>query len=253
MGRLDGRVALVTGASRGIGRGTALRFAEEGADVIINYVSSKSNAESVAEEISSLGRNAYVIKCDVSQEDDINSMMNYIRTEIGQLDIIVSNAATGGFRPLMSAGINNFQAAFGTNTLPMILLVQAAKDLLEKSRWRGKVVGISSHGSHKALEQYALIGASKAALEAIVRHWARELGEKINFNIVKAGLVDTDSGRRLPHADLLFQEAPKHACVGNRLLVPRDVANAILFLCTEESDMVQGSILLVDGGADICS
>ena len=251
MGRLDGRVALVTGASRGIGRGTALRLAEEGADIVINYASSRSNAESIAVQIADLGRNVYVVKADVSQKDDIDSMIDFIRREIGQLDIIVSNAATGGFRPLMKASLNNFRAAFETNTLPMILLVQAAQDLLENSKWRGKVVGISSHGAHKALEQYGLIGASKAALEAIVRHLARELGEKINFNIVKAGLVDTDSGRRLPHSDLMFQEAPKHACVGNRLVTPRDVANAIVFLTSEESDMVQGSVLLVDGGADI--
>ncbi len=253
MGRLDGRVALVTGASRGIGRGTALRLAEEGADIVINYASSRSNADSLAEQIAAMGRNAYVIKADVSQKDDVDSMINYIRTEIGQLDIIVSNAATGGFRPMMSATLNNFRAAFETNTLPMILLTQAAADLLGKSQWRGKVVGISSHGAHKALPQYGLIGASKAALEAIVRHLALELGEKINFNIVKAGLVDTDSGRRLPNSDILFQEAPKHACVGNRLVTPRDVGNAILFLCTPESDMVQGTVLLVDGGADIHS
>lgn len=251
MGRLNGRVALITGSSRGIGRGIALRLAEEGADIIVNYATSRPHADSTAEAIAAMGRNVHVIRADVSQKVDVDCMAEYVRREIGRLDILVSNAATGGFRPLMKANLNHFRAAMETNTLPLLWLVQAFSDLLSQSPHRGKVVGISSHGAHKALEQYGLVGASKAALEALMRHFARELGEHINFNIVKAGLVDTDSGRRLPNAEELFRLAPNFAFVGNRLLAPRDIGNAVLFLVTPDSDMVQGTILTMDGGADI--
>lgn len=248
---LKGRVALVTGSSRGIGRATAWRLAQEGADVVVNYVTSRQQADSIAEEIAALGRRVWVVKGDVRQTEDMESMMDYITQEIGQLDILISNAATGGFRSMSKVSLQHFRAAFETNVYPMILLVQKAVPLLQRSSWRGKVVGISSQGAHKALPWYGLVGASKAALEATVRHLALEFGEKVNFNIIRAGLVDTDSGRKLPHAETLFREAPNHACVGNRLLTPTDVANAIVFLVGPESDMIQGSVLTVDGGADI--
>ena len=248
---LKGRVALVTGGSRGIGRATALGLAQRGADVVVNYITSRQQADSIAEEIASLGRRVWVVKGDVRQTEDMESMIDYVSREIGQLDILVSNAATGGFRSMTKVSLQHFQAAFETNVYPMILLVQKSLPLLQRSSWRGKVIGISSQGAHKALPWYGLVGASKAALEATVRHLALEFGEKINFNIIRAGLVDTDSGRRLPHADILFQKAPQHACVGNRLVTPVDVANAIVFLVGPESDMIQGSVLTVDGGADI--
>ncbi len=248
---LTGKIALVTGSSRGIGRATAIRLAEAGADIILNFVTSKSAADSVAAEIAALGRKVWVIKADVSQREDVNSMMEYIEHEIGRLDILVSNAATGGFRNLLDASENNFNAAMNTNVLSLILLVQAAAPLLKKAQGRGKVITMSSHGSFKALPCYGLIGASKAALEAIIRHFTLELGDKVNFNVVLAGLVDTDSGRKLPHSKEMFESIIDHSMVGNRTLSPQDVANAIMFLASPLSDMVQGATLVVDGGTGI--
>lgn len=248
---LTGKTALITGSSRGIGRETAIRLAEAGADIVVNYVTSQKAAEETADKILALGRKVYLVKADVSQKEDIDSMMEFIGKEVGHLDILISNAATGGFRPLLKATETNFTAAMGTNVLPLINMVQAAYPLMQKAEGRAKVIALSSHGSFKALPWYGLIGASKAALEAIVRHLTLEVGEKINVNVVLAGLVDTDSGRKLPHADEMFAAIVEHSMVGNRTLTPRDVANAILFLASSLSDMVQGATLIVDGGSGI--
>ncbi len=250
--QLDGKVALVTGASRGIGRACALKFAQAGADVIINYVTSKAAAMDVAREVIGLGRRAYVIKADVSEEDDVECMMDFIAQNIGRLDIVVSNAATGGFRPLLAANARHFQTTMSTNVLSLVYLVRAALPLLQKSESRAKVVAISSHGSHMALPMYGLIGGSKAALESIARHLTLEVGDRgINVNVVKAGLVETDSTRKIPFADRMFAGRTEKSMMGDRVLEADDVANVVLFLSSPLSDLVQGETLTVDGGAAI--
>lgn len=249
---LTGRVALVTGSSRGIGRECALRFAQSGADVIVNYVSSKSAAMETAEQILSLGRRVHVIKADISEEDDVRSMMEYIERQIGQLDIVVSNAATGGFRPLLASNLRHFQNTFQTNVLALLYLVQAAMPLLEKSQGRGKVIALSSHGSDMALPWYGMIGSSKAALESMVRHLTLEVGDRgVNVNVVKSGLVETDSTRRIPGANQMFEGRKEKTMTGDRMLSIADVANAVLFLASPLADMIQGETLTVDGGSAI--
>lgn len=249
---LSGRVALVTGGSRGIGKACALKFAEAGADVVVNYVTARAAATEVAEQIAAMGRRAYVVKADVSEEDDVHCMIDFINENVGQLDILLSGAATGGFRPLLAATARNFEMAMQTNVLALLRLVQAAMPLLERGPHRGKVVAISSHGSHKALPMYGLIGGSKAALESIVRHLTLEVGDRgVNVNVVKAGLVDTDSTRRIPNFEQMFAAQIDHTMVGSRLLTAEDVANVVLFLSSPLSDMIQGETITVDGGAAI--
>ncbi|MBN1590975.1 MAG: SDR family oxidoreductase [Pirellulales bacterium] len=249
---LSGRVALVTGSSRGIGKASAIRLAQAGADVVVNYVTAQAAATEVAEQITAIGRRAIVVKADVSEEDDVRSMVDHIGETLGQLDIVVSSAATGGFRPLLGATTRNFEAAMRTNVLALIYLVQAALPLLERGPHRGKVVAISSHGSHMALPMYGLIGGSKAALESIVRHMTLEIGDRgVNINTVKAGLVDTDSTRRIPYADKLFEAQVDHTMVGARKLTAEDVADAVVFLSSPLADMIQGETLTVDGGAAV--
>jgi enoyl-[acyl-carrier protein] reductase III len=249
---LSGRVALVTGSSRGIGKACALRLAEAGADVIINYVTARGAAQEVAEQIAAMGRQAVVVKADISEEDDVRCMVDHVAESLGQLDIVVSSAATGGFRPLLAATTRNFEAAMRTNVMALVYLVQAAMPLLERGEHRGKVVAISSHGSHMALPMYGLIGGSKAALESIVRHLTLEIGDRgVNVNAVKAGLVETDSTRRIPYADKIFAAQVDHTMVGERTLSADDVADAVLFLCSPLSDMIQGETITVDGGAAI--
>jgi enoyl-[acyl-carrier protein] reductase III len=249
---LTGKTALVTGSSRGIGRACALRLAEAGADVVINYVTSEAAANDLASEIQALGRNVAVVKADVSEKDDIDAMIEFVDQRFGKLDILVSNAATGGFRPLMAVTQRNFEATMRTNVLSLIHLIQASVRLLERSAGRAKVVAISSHGSGQAIPMYGVVGGSKAALESFVRHWALELGEKgINVNVVKAGLVETDSTRRIPYSDQLFASRALRSMTGDRFLTADDVADAVLFLSCPLSDMVQGETLTVDGGSAV--
>jgi enoyl-[acyl-carrier protein] reductase III len=249
---LTGRTALVTGGSRGIGRACALRLAEAGADIVLNYVTSSAAAEEVAERIQSMGRDVAVVKADVSERDDCESMMQFIGEKFGKLDILVSNAATGGFRPMLAITQKNFESTMKTNVLALIHLVQAGFRLMQNAVGRAKVVAISSHGSHMALPMYGAVGGSKAALESFVRHFALELGDKnINLNIVKAGLVDTDSTRRIPYADQLFAARGLRSMTGDRYLTAEDVANCVLFLSSPLSDLVQGETLTVDGGAAV--
>lgn len=249
---LTGRVALVTGSSRGIGAACALRLAEAGADVVVNYLTSKEAAVQTAEQILSLGRRASVVRADISEEDDVASMMDFIGESYGQLDILVSNAASGGFRPLLASTTRHFTNTMNTNALALILLVQRALPLLEKSRSRGKVIALSSHGADTALPWYGLIGGSKAALESIARHLTLEVGDRgVNVNVVRAGLVETDSTRRIPNAEQIFARRVEKTMMGGRMLTGGDIADAVLFLASPLSDLIQGETLVVDGGAAV--
>jgi enoyl-[acyl-carrier protein] reductase III len=249
---LTGRVALVTGSSRGIGSACALRLAEANADIVLNYLTSRAAADELAHKIQEMGRRVVVVKADVSEQDDIAAMLKCIDSQFGKLDILVSNAATGGFRPLLAVTERNFVSTMKTNVLALIQLVQSAVTLLEKAPGRAKVIAISSHGSHMAIPMYGAVGGSKAALESFSRHLALELGERgINVNIVKAGLVPTDSTARIPYADELFESRKYRSMTGDRFLSKEDVADAVLFLSSPLSDMVQGETLTVDGGAAV--
>lgn len=251
---LSGKIALVTGSSRGVGRACALRLAEAGADLVINYVVNREAAMQLAEEVADLGREVLVVKADVSEEDDVRSMINSVKQRFTRLDILVSNAASGGFRPLLASTQKNFAATYGTNVLALLYLVQAALPLMSRKEGdpRSKVIAISSHGSHMALPFYGLIGSSKAALESMARHLTLEVGDRgINVNVIKAGLLDTDSTRHIPNADAMFSARKDKAMMGNRMLTPQDVADAVLFLASPLSDLVQGETLTVDGGSAV--
>lgn len=246
---LQGRVALVTGGTRGIGRAIALSYAKCGADVIVNYVTSQSAAKQLADEIAGLGCNVATVKADVSEAEDIESMLSFVGQEFGRLDILVSNAASGGFRLLKDATPRHFEATMNTNVRALMLLAQHAAPLMNQGEHRKKIIALSSHGSHRALPAYGLIGASKAALESLCRHLALELGNSgINVNVLLAGLVATDSTQGLPGSEAAFEAIAKRRLVGERQLDPQAVADCALFLASPLSDLVQGQTLVVDGG-----
>ncbi len=246
---LTDKVALVTGGSRGIGRACAIRLAEAGADIVLNYVTSQTAANEVAEEIQKLGRRVAVVKADVSEPDDATSMCEFIGENWGKLDILVNNAATGGFRPLLSTQPKHFVTTMKTNVLALINLMQASVNLLEKADGRAKVICLSSHGAYLALPMYGAVGGSKAALESYARHFAQELGGRgINVNILRAGLVETDSTRKMPFSDLMFAGRGSRSMTGDRFLTAEDVADSVLFLASPLSDLVQGETLTVDCG-----
>ncbi len=247
--QLQNYVALVTGGSRGIGRATAVQLAEAGADVVINYVTGQSAAREVADYIASLGRRAATVKADVTEPEDVHSMVDFVGNEFGKIDIVVSNAASGGFRNVMDATPKHFDAAMRTNAQALMLLAQSTVPWMTDTSHHRKIISISSHGSHLALPAYGLIGASKAALESLSRHLASELGNQgINVNIVLAGLVATDSTRAFPGSEQAFAEVARRRCVNGRELTPEEVAKTVLFLASPLSDLIQGQTIVVDGG-----
>jgi enoyl-[acyl-carrier protein] reductase III len=251
---LTGKLALVTGGSRGIGKAIAMRLAEAGADLVLNFVSSRAAADDTAEEIAALGRRVAVVQADVSEPDDVAAMIEFIGETFGRLDILVNNAATSDYRSILDTTPEAFATAMNTNVRALISLVQAARPWLEQAQDRGKVIGISNHGAEHASLNFGLMGASKAALESTIRHLACELGPKdINFNIVQAGLVETDATREAPGFQRLFVRQAQNVLMGGRMLEASDVANAVLFLASPLSDLIQGQTLVVDAGAGVAA
>ena len=249
---LQGRVALVTGASRGIGRACAESLAACGAAVVVNFLNSPDAATDVVNTIQSCGGRAIAVRADVSDRDDVLAMADVIGEQFGQLDIVVSNAAAGGFRSLTQATPASFDSILRMNTAPLVWLTQAALPLFEASKSQSKVIAISSHGSIRGIANYGLIGASKAALESLVRHFALELGRTgVSFNAVMPGIVATDAIRTLPGSVGMLESVREQILMRDRMLQPADVAGTVLFLASPLSDFIQGQVIVVDGGISI--
>jgi len=247
--RLPGKRALVTGASRGIGRAIATSLADAGVDVAINFFRHRGPAEEVAREIAARGRRALLLRGNVADEEHVAQMFEEIRAEWGGLEILVSNAASGVLKPVSSLTLHHFHWTMDINAAALLPLVQRFTSL--PAEGQKSVVAVSSLGAIRAIPNYAAVGASKAALESLVRHLAAELGPcGVRINAVSAGTVDTDALKSFPNRKQLLDEAIKRTPLG-RLVSPDDVANAVLFLCTDMAAMIQGHTLIVDGGYSI--
>lgn len=242
---LNGKVALITGGSRGIGRAIAIRLAENGADIIVNYVRHKRDAMETAEEVEKLGRRCLLVKTNVANEHDVEKMFSIIADEFSQLDFLVSNAASGVLKPALELTEKHWNWAMDINARALLTLVQKGVPLMRKG---SKIMAVSSLGSVRAIENYTTVGASKAALESLVRHFAVELGSKgINVNTISAGAVDTDALKHFPNREEILDTAMARTPLG-RLTTPQDVADIALFLCSNLSSMIQGQVITVDGG-----
>ena len=249
---LEGKVALVTGGSRGIGRAIALRLAEAGADVAVTYLNSPADAADTGEKILEMGRKTLVLKADLSEDEDVVNLIGAIEDHLGKLDILISNAAGGGFRSVLEVTPDNFAYAMNLNARSFMRLMQTAAPLLERTEGRSKAVTISSWGAERALPMYGAIGATKAALESLTRHFALELGPRgVNVNCVRAGVVDTGAIRSLPGAEALLAARAQRSLSGERNVTPEDVANSVLFLASPLADMIQGETLIIDGGTSL--
>ena len=245
---LHGKVALVTGAARGIGRAIARKLATEGADVAVNYYNSHDEAEALCAEIRALGRQAVAVQGSVGVPDSVDEMFDALRKHYDRLDIVVSNAASGVLKPVMDMGLKHFRWCMETNALAVNLLAQRAVPMM---RAGGRIVAMSSLGADRAMPDYGFIGASKAALEALVRALAQELGPRgIRVNTVSAGVVDTDALTHFPNRSELLQNFAQRSPAGP-VLRPEDVANAVYLLCLPEAAMINGHTLVVDGGFSI--
>lgn len=242
---IQDKVALITGGSRGIGRAIAIRLAENGADVVVNYVRHRRDAEETAAEVEKLGRRCLLVKANVANEVDVKEMFEVLAQEFGRLDILVSNAASGVLKPVLELTQRHWNWAMDINARALLTLVQHGVPLMKRG---SRVIAVSSLGAIRAIENYTAVGASKAALESLVRHLAVELGRMgINVNTVSAGAVDTDALKHFPNREQILTTALERTPLG-RLTTPDDVADIALFLCSTLATMIQGQVITVDGG-----
>lgn len=247
--QFEGKVALVTGSGRGIGRAIAVRFAKEGADLIINFFRNRGPAEETADMIREMGRKAVIVKANIGDIEGINTLFDAVEESFGFLDILVCNAASGFNRPVMEQKPKGWDWTMNINARSVLFCSQHAVPLMEKRRG-GHIVSISSPGSFRVMPEYVVVGASKAAMEALTRYLAVELGPHgISVNAVSPGVVETDA---LKHFNLLKDERiiPQviEATPAGRIATPEDVAGVVTFLCAPEAEMIRGQVIIVDGG-----
>ncbi|PMC33839.1 enoyl-[acyl-carrier-protein] reductase FabL [Bacillus sp. UMB0899] len=244
------KVALITGSSRGIGKAVALRLAEKGYDIVVNYARSKTAALEVVEQIEKLGVKAIAVKANVGKPDKIKELFAAIEEEFGRLDVFVSNAASGVQKPAMELEESHWDWTMNINSKALLFCAQEAAKLMEKNGG-GFIVSTSSLGSIRYLENYTTVGVSKAALEALTRYLAVELSPKnIIVNAVSGGAVDTDALKHFPNREELLEDAKKNTPAG-RMVEIEDMVNAIEFLVTEKASMIRGQTIIVDGGRSL--
>jgi enoyl-[acyl-carrier protein] reductase III len=244
-GALAGKVALVTGASRGIGRAIAHKLAAAGCDIAANYYNSAEEAEALCAELRGMGRRACAIQASVGIPDSVDDMFVELSRHFDHLDIVVSNAASGVLKPALEMTLKHWRWCLETNALALNLLAQRAVPRMPPG---GSIIAMSSLGASRAMPDYGFIGASKAALESLVRTLAQELGARqIRVNAVSAGVVDTDALRYFPNREELLANFARRTPAGP-VLTPEDVAGAVYLLCLPEAAKITGHTLVVDGG-----
>jgi len=236
----EGASVLVTGGSRGIGKVIALRFAALGAArVAIGFFRSDAAAEETAAELRALGAEPVLVRGNVASERIAREV-----AALGPLDVLVHSAATGVIRPALETEDKHWDWTHSANARALLSLARAAVPQMPHG---SSIVGISSLGSTKVLTNYALVGTSKAALEALVRYLAVELAPRgIRVNAVSAGVVETDALDYFPNRDEML--AMGRSTPAGRIVTPDDVAKAVTFLCSPEAEMIRGQTLVVDGG-----
>ncbi len=245
-GSLDGRLALVTGGSRGIGRAITLDLVQRGAHVAFSYLRNSDAAEETLAQVKALGGTGYAIKGRVDDTKRCHALVDEAAAALGGLDLLISNAASGVIRPAMEVTEKHWDWTLDTNARALLLLTQRAVPLME-ARGGGGIVALSSLGSFRVLENYTLVGVSKAALEACVRYLGVELAPKgIRVNAVSGGIVNTDALEHFPNREEMLAMGDRTPA--GRILDPVDLAQAVGWLAGPESSMVIGQTLIVDGG-----
>ncbi|KTD74576.1 enoyl-[acyl-carrier-protein] reductase FabL [Legionella tucsonensis] len=241
----SGKVGLITGGARGIGKATALKLAQAGSDIAIVYYNSSDEAQALVEELHAMGRKAIALQANVADHQSVKEMLIQFREHFNHLDFLISNAASGVLKPALKMSTKHWRWCLETNALALNHLATEARLLMPKG---GRIIALSSLGASRAIPNYAFIGASKAALEALVRSLSLELAvDGITVNTVSAGVVDTDALKHFPNREQLLDEYQAHS-LADRPLTTQDVANAVYLLCLPEASMINGHTLFVDAG-----
>ncbi|AYD47346.1 SDR family NAD(P)-dependent oxidoreductase [Arachidicoccus soli] len=248
MNKLENKVAVVTGASKGIGASIAKHFAAEGAKVIVNYASNKEAAEKVVKTIIDNGGSAIAIQADVSQEADVIRLFNETKKAFGSLDILVNNAVAQGYAPIEQISIEAFHQSFNVNVLGPILTIQAALKLFGDKG--GNIINISSGASKYPLPSASLYSSTKAALDAFTIALSKELGSKnVRINSILPGATETEGAtsagvtKGSDYEKMFIANTP----LGRRGQ-PEDIAKAVVFLASDDAAWITGEQISVSGG-----
>ena len=245
--KLPNRVAIVTGASKGIGASIAKHLAAEGASVIVNYSSSKEGADRVVAEITKAGGKAVAVQADVAKSADINRLFSESKKAFGPLDILVNNAGIYDFAPLEAVTEDSFHKQFNLNVLGLILTTQAAVKHFGPSG--GNIINISSVVSTLAPPNASVYSATKAAVDAVTKSLAKELGpKKIRVNSINPGMVITEGVHTAGFVGSDFQKDIESKTPLGRVGQPNDIAPAAVFLASEDSSWLTGETLYISGG-----
>ncbi len=251
----SGKKAFITGGTRGIGLSAAVKLAKCGADIAVNFLRNRKAAEEARNVImdASGGKEPLLLKGNVAKDEDIEKMFSEIKEKWGSLNFLVSNAASGDLKPSAELTHHHWQWTMDINAYALLPLSRHAIPLMkgEDGKGTGRIVAVSSLGSIRAFQNYAAVGASKGALESLVRHLCVEYASQgINVNAVSASVVDTDALKHFPNRETMLSESLQWM-PAKKLVEPEDVANAVMLLCSEYTNMVHGHTFIVDGGLSI--
>lgn len=244
------KVAVVTGASRGIGRALALTLGRDGWDVVICYRRDEAAAARVLADVQAVGGGGFTAPVELEQPEAIDALFDLVAERFGSIDGFVSNAAASAFRPVSRLEQHHLDRSFATNTRAFVLAANRAAALMDRG---GRIVAVTSYGASRAFPTYAALGAAKAANEAFVRYLAAELGPRgITANAVSGGLIDTDSLEFYYGVDGI----PPLSSVTRTIPLQRtgtadEMARAIRFLLSEDASYITGHVLVVDGGLTV--
>jgi enoyl-[acyl-carrier protein] reductase III len=242
----EGRVALVTGGSRGIGKAIALELARRGADIAFNYLRSHEAASRTQREIEGLGVRCLRVKAHLGDAEKIKKLFAQVAEKYPRLDILVNNAASGVQRPAAELSEKHWDWTMNINArAPWLCAIEASRLMTDG----GCIVSITSLGSQRVLPDYFSVGTSKAALEAVTRYLAVELAPRgISVNAVSGGYVDTQALDHFPQRDKMM--AAGKTLLG-RMVSKEDIARVVAFLCSEDAEMIRGQVIVVDGGTSL--
>jgi 3-oxoacyl-[acyl-carrier protein] reductase len=245
--KLTGKVAVVTGASKGIGAAIAKALGAEGAAVVVNYSSSKADGEKVAKEIAARGSKAVAVQANLSKPEEIERLFDRSKEVFGRLDILVNNAGIYEFSPLEKLTSEHFHKQFNLNVLGLLLSSQAAAKQFDGAG--GSIINVSSIVSTLAVPESAVYSGTKGAVDAITRALAAELGpRRIRVNAIRPGMVETEGFRSAGIADSEARKQVEALTPLRRIGQPRDIAGAAVFLASEDSSWITGETFVISGG-----
>lgn len=244
---LAGKKALITGGGRGIGRGITLALAAQGCHVAIHYARKRAEAEQTAADAAAFGVQVALVRANLRQEGAAPGMVQAASAQLGGVDILIGNAASGVLKPVVELESKDWEWTVNVNARSILAAAQAAAPWMRRQGW-GRIVTITSPGSRRVFPQYAAVGISKAALEALTRYLAVELApDGITANCVSPGLVVTGALDSFPMRAEMLDHAQRHTSAG-RLVTPEDVGAVVAWLCSDQAAMIVGQTIEVDGG-----